>query len=61
MAALGAAALDQRAALTGSHATTESVLTLTAAVIGLICPFHDEVCPVGEVAVNPWSHGTQAF
>ncbi|GMQ93360.1 MAG: hypothetical protein BMS9Abin12_0837 [Acidimicrobiia bacterium] len=54
MAALGAATLDQRTALSGAHATTEAMLALTAAVIGLVRTLHDEVSLVGEVAVNPW-------
>ena len=55
MAALGAATLDQRAALTGLHATTEAVLALTAAVVGLIRTLHDEASLAEEVAVNPWN------
>jgi len=54
VAALGAATLDQRTALSGAHATTETVLSLTAAVIGLVCALHDEVSLVGKIAVNPW-------
>ncbi len=61
MAALGAATLDQRAALAGSHATTEAVLTLAAAVVGLIRTLHDEVSLAGEVALNPCKYRTQAF
>ncbi len=61
MAALGAATLDQRAALTGSHATTEAMFALTAAVVGLIRTLHDEVSLAGEVALIPWKCGTHAF
>lgn len=53
VAALGPAALHQRSPLSGTHAATETVLALAAAIVGLICTLHDEVSLVGEVAVNP--------
>lgn len=48
MTALGSATLQQRAALSGAHATAEAVLPTSAAIIGLICTFHIEVSLVGE-------------
>lgn len=53
VAALGAAALQQGAALSGSHAATEAVFALPAAIVWLIGTFHDEVSQVGGVAVVP--------
>ena len=54
VAALGAAAPQQRASLSGAHAATEAVLALASAVVWLIRTLHNEVSLVGEVAVNPW-------
>ena len=53
VAALGAAALQQRAALSGAHAATEAMLPFPTAVVWLIGTFHDEVSQVGGVAVVP--------
>lgn len=40
-AALGAAALQERAALSGTHAATEAMLALPTAIVWLIGTFHD--------------------
>ena len=40
LAALGATAVDQRAACAGAHANAEAALHVTAAVIRLECPLH---------------------
>lgn len=53
VAALGAAALQERAALSGTHAATKAMLAFPAAIVWLIGTFHDEVSQVGEVAVDP--------
>ena len=61
MAALSAAALDQRAPVPVTHTPTKAVLTFAAALVRLICTLHDEVSLVGKVAAAPWTHGTHAF
>jgi len=48
VATLGAATLQQRAPLSGAHATAKAVLAIPAAIIGLIRTLHDEVSLVGE-------------
>ncbi len=53
VAALGAPALQERAALSGTHTATEAMLAFPTAIVWLIGTFHDEVSQVGEVAVDP--------
>ena len=53
VAALGAATLQQRAALSGTHAAAEAVLTFSTPIVGLVGTFHGEVSLVRKVAVAP--------
>jgi hypothetical protein len=61
VASLGTATLDDGATRTVAHAAAETVLALTAAVVGLIRTLHDEVSLVGGSRSSANDRGTPAF
>ena len=60
--ALGAAALEDRAAGAGRHARTEAVLALATAYVGLVGPLHDKVSntktAAGRAAARQYRQGS---